>query len=71
MQKVIGFMQILLGIHALLTEPNPLSPAQSEAYQMFVYGFSWKSCRIYYFRKDKDAYDKKILEQAQTYHPAD
>jgi len=30
--------QILIGIQDLLNEPNPESPAQAEAYQLFVYG---------------------------------
>jgi ubiquitin-conjugating enzyme E2 I len=38
--------QILLGIQDLLNEPNPESPAQAEAYNMF--------------KKDRAAYERKI-----------
>jgi ubiquitin-conjugating enzyme E2 I len=38
--------QILLGIQDLLNEPNPESPAQADAYNMF--------------KKDRAAYDRKI-----------
>jgi ubiquitin-conjugating enzyme E2 I len=48
--------EILLGIQALLTEPNPLSPAQTDAYMMF--------------KNDKLGYKKKILEQAKRNMPA-
>lgn len=45
--------EILLGIQTLLNEPNPNSPAQTEAYNLF--------------RKDKGAYSKKIKEIAKAY----
>jgi ubiquitin-protein ligase len=31
-------VQILVGIQDLLNDPNPQSPAQAEAYTLFVYG---------------------------------
>ncbi|KAJ1569656.1 E2 SUMO-conjugating protein ubc9, partial [Cladochytrium tenue] len=34
-KPAITVRQILLGIQALLDEPNPLSPAQADAYTMF------------------------------------
>jgi ubiquitin-conjugating enzyme E2 I len=36
----------LLGIQSLLNEPNPESPAQADAYNLF--------------KKDKQAYERKI-----------
>jgi ubiquitin-conjugating enzyme E2 I len=47
---------MLLGIQDLLDTPNPNSPAQSEAYQLFV--------------RDKAAYKKRILEEARKRAPA-
>jgi len=38
----------LLGIQDLLDDPNPESPAQAEAYNLF--------------KKDKSAYEKKIKQ---------
>ncbi|KAG9061421.1 E2 SUMO-conjugating protein ubc9 [Linnemannia hyalina] len=45
------FYQILLGIQDLLNDPNPESPAQSEAYVMF--------------KKDKVSYEKRVRQQAK------
>jgi ubiquitin-conjugating enzyme E2 I len=42
--------QILLGIQDLLNDPNPNSPAQTEAYSLY--------------RKDRAAYEKKIRQIA-------
>jgi len=47
-KPAITMKQILIGIQELLDEPNPESPAQAEAYNLF--------------RKDKEAYKKKIKE---------
>jgi ubiquitin-conjugating enzyme E2 I len=49
----ITLKQILLGIQDLLNDPNPKSPAQHDAYQLFV--------------KDKTAYEKRIRAQAKQY----
>lgn len=38
----------MLGIQSLLNEPNPESPAQADAYNLF--------------KKDRAAYDKKIRQ---------
>lgn len=35
-RPAITIKQMLLGIHDLFDTPNPNSPAQSEAYQLFV-----------------------------------
>lgn len=45
-KPAITIKQILLGIQDLLDDPNPESPAQADAYNLF--------------RKDRAAYDKKI-----------
>lgn len=45
-KPAITLKQILLGIQDLLNDPNPESPAQAEAYNLF--------------KKDKAAYEKKI-----------
>lgn len=45
-KPAITIKQILLGIQDLLNEPNPESPAQADAYNLF--------------KKDKTAYEKKI-----------
>ena len=46
----ITIKQMLLGIQDLLDTPNPNSPAQSAAYQMFV--------------QDKAAYARRVREEA-------
>ena len=45
-KPAITIKQILLGIQDLLDDPNPESPAQADAYNLF--------------RKDRPAYEKKI-----------
>lgn len=45
-KPAITIKQILLGIQDLLDDPNPDSPAQADAYNLF--------------RKDRPAYEKKI-----------
>ncbi|GMI17401.1 hypothetical protein TrLO_g9386 [Triparma laevis f. longispina] len=55
-RPAITIKQMLLGIQDLLDTPNPNSPAQSEAYQLFV--------------RDKAAYKKRILKEAQDRAPA-
>jgi ubiquitin-conjugating enzyme E2 I len=47
-KPAITIKEILLGIQSLLNEPNPDSPAQAEAYNLF--------------RKDRAAYEKKIKQ---------
>ncbi|CAG8459721.1 11229_t:CDS:2 [Funneliformis caledonium] len=50
-KPAITIKQILLGIQNLLDEPNPDSPAQSDAYMLF--------------KKDRVAYEKRIKQQAK------
>ncbi|CAH1761854.1 5062_t:CDS:2 [Entrophospora sp. SA101] len=50
-KPAITIKQILLGVQNLLDEPNPESPAQSEAYMLY--------------KKDRVAYEKKIRQQAK------
>jgi ubiquitin-conjugating enzyme E2 I len=45
-KPAITIKSILIGIQDLLNDPNPESPAQAEAYNLF--------------KKDKPAYEKKI-----------
>jgi ubiquitin-conjugating enzyme E2 I len=45
-KPAITIKEILLGIQSLLDEPNPESPAQADAFNLF--------------KKDKVAYEKKI-----------
>lgn len=47
-KPAITIKQILLGIQDLLDEPNPESPAQAEAYNLY--------------KKDRPAYEKKIRQ---------
>lgn len=47
-KPAITIKQILLGIQDLLNDPNPESPAQADAYNLF--------------KKDKVAYEKKIKQ---------
>jgi ubiquitin-conjugating enzyme E2 I len=47
-RPAITIKQILLGIQSLLNEPNPESPAQADAYNLF--------------KKDKPAYERKIKQ---------
>ncbi|KAI8799367.1 SUMO conjugating enzyme Hus5 [Cladochytrium replicatum] len=49
--------QILLGIQDLLDDPNPNSPAQREAYQMFT--------------QHRAEYENKVRQQAKQHAPVD
>jgi len=51
----ITLKQILLGVQELLDTPNPNSPAQAEAYTLFV--------------SNKHEYERKVRAQAQIYPP--
>lgn len=55
-RPAITIKQILMGIQDLLDEPNPDSPAQSDAYSLFV--------------SDKVRYKRRIREEAQKNAPA-
>lgn len=50
-KPAITVKQILLGIQDLLNDPNPASPAQSEAFSLF--------------KRDKVAYEKRVKQQAR------
>ena len=54
-RPAITIKQILLGIQSMLDDPNPNSPAQREAYDIFV--------------KDKEEYRKRVREQARRNIP--
>ncbi|KAJ3109232.1 E2 SUMO-conjugating protein ubc9 [Physocladia obscura] len=54
-KPAITVKQILLGIQDLLNDPNPLSPAQADAYMLF--------------KKDRAAYDRRIKQQAKENFP--
>jgi ubiquitin-conjugating enzyme E2 I len=54
-RPAISIKQILIGIQDLLDEPNPDSPAQSEAYALF--------------KKSKDEYSKRIRAEARKNAP--
>lgn len=47
-KPAITIKEILLGVQSLLDEPNPESPAQADAYNLF--------------KKDRAAYEKKIRQ---------
>ena len=49
-RPAITIKQMLLGIQDLLDNPNPKSPAQRDAYDLYMH--------------DRGAYNKKIKEQA-------
>lgn len=55
-RPAITIKQILMGIQDLLDEPNPDSPAQSDAYQLFI--------------SDKERYKRRIREEAKKNAPA-
>ncbi|ORX53961.1 SUMO-conjugating enzyme ubc9 [Hesseltinella vesiculosa] len=55
-KPAITVKQILTGIQDLLNDPNPESPAQSDAYMLF--------------KKNKKEYERRILEQAANNQPA-
>ena len=50
-RPAITIKQVLIGIQDLLDEPNPDSPAQSEAYQMFI--------------SNKKEYSRRIKQEAR------
>jgi ubiquitin-conjugating enzyme E2 I len=52
-RPAISIKQILIGIQDLLDEPNPDSPAQSEAYTMFI--------------RSKEEYSKRVKAEARKY----
>eukprot|EP00013_Stygamoeba_regulata_P026122 CAMPEP_0177655642 /NCGR_PEP_ID=MMETSP0447-20121125/15093_1 /TAXON_ID=0 /ORGANISM="Stygamoeba regulata, Strain BSH-02190019" /LENGTH=158 /DNA_ID=CAMNT_0019159609 /DNA_START=26 /DNA_END=502 /DNA_ORIENTATION=+ len=54
-KPAITIKQILLGIQDLLDNPNEMSPAQHEAFQLFV--------------RNKTEYAKEVRAQAQRYAP--
>lgn len=54
-KPAITIKQILLGVQDLLNDPNPDSPAQSEAYNMF--------------KRDKVAYEKRCRQSAKVRKP--
>ena len=56
-RPAITVKQMLLGIQELLNNPNPNSPAQREAYDLFV--------------KNRAAYDKKIKAQTASNVPSE
>jgi len=47
-KPAITIKEILLGVQALLDEPNPESPAQADAYNLF--------------KKDRAAYERKVRQ---------
>ena len=49
----VTIKQILLGVQDLLDTPNPLSPAQEEAYRIF--------------QKDKAEYERRVKAQVKQY----
>ncbi|KAI9159238.1 SUMO conjugating enzyme Hus5 [Blastocladiella emersonii ATCC 22665] len=56
-KPAISVKQVLLGVQDLLNDPNPNSPAQSDAYTLFV--------------KNRAAYEKKIRQIAKENAPSD
>ncbi|KAI8089163.1 SUMO-conjugating enzyme ubc9 [Halteromyces radiatus] len=54
-KPAITVKQILTGIQDLLNDPNPESPAQSDAYVLF--------------KKNKKEYERRVLEQAANNRP--
>jgi ubiquitin-conjugating enzyme E2 I len=55
-RPAITVKQILMGIQDLLDEPNPDSPAQSEAFNLFM--------------SNKEQYKRRIQEEARKNAPA-
>lgn len=51
-KPAINIKDILLGIQDLLDDPNPDSPAQADAYNLF--------------KKDKAAYERKVAETVRA-----
>ena len=56
-KPAITVKQILLGIQDLLNDPNPDSPAQSDAYILF--------------KRDKVAYERRVRQQALEHQNKD
>ncbi|KAJ3046667.1 E2 SUMO-conjugating protein ubc9 [Rhizophlyctis rosea] len=56
-KPAITIKQILLGIQDLLNDPNPDSPAQSDAYVLF--------------KRDKVAYERRVRQQAMEMQSKD
>lgn len=54
-RPAITIKQILLGIQDLLNDPNPESPAQAEAYNMF--------------KKDRPGYERKVRQVVRENQP--
>jgi len=54
-RPAITIKQMLMGIQDLLDTPNPNSPAQSEAYQLYV--------------SNRAEYQRRIREEAKKYPP--
>ena len=54
-RPAITIQQILIGIQDLLDEPNPDSPAQSEAFHMFI--------------NDKKRYVQRVRQEARKNAP--
>ncbi|KAJ7538370.1 hypothetical protein O6H91_11G045500 [Diphasiastrum complanatum] len=52
-RPAITVKQILVGIQELLDAPNPASPAQTEAYQLFI--------------QDPEEYKKRVRQQTKLY----
>ena len=52
----ITIKQILIGIQDLLNDPNPESPAQLEAYQLFVYVVCQSSTMWFYDKRKKNVF---------------
>lgn len=55
-RPAITIQQILIGIQDLLDEPNPDSPAQSEAYQLFI--------------NNKTQYYQRVRQEAKKNNPS-
>lgn len=54
-KPAITIKQMLIAIQDLLTDPNPLDPAQREAYEIFV--------------SDRSEYDRRVRAQAAKFTP--
>ena len=54
-RPAITIKQILLGIQSLLDDPNPDSPAQADAYNLF--------------KKDRPAYERKVRQVVRENQP--
>jgi len=51
----ITIKQILLGVQDLLDSPNPLSPAQEDAYRIFT--------------QNKQEYERRVISQVSQHRP--